>query len=89
MKGWLIGAAATSNFRRTRASQCCQRRDVQRQGWDISQESGKKLIKMDFLRYRHVSTILQLAALPGKWQWHGGSRSDYSRLGCRDYARGR
>jgi len=31
----------------------------------ISQESGKKLIKMDFLRYRHVSTILLLAALAG------------------------
>jgi competence protein ComEA len=30
-----------------------------------SKESGKKLIKMDFLRYRHVSTILLLAALAG------------------------
>ena len=31
----------------------------------ISQDSGKKLIKMDFLRYRHASIILLLAVLPG------------------------
>jgi Helix-hairpin-helix motif len=31
----------------------------------IIQGSGKRLIKMDFLRYRHVPTILLLAALAG------------------------
>jgi len=32
---------------------------------EIPQDSGKKLIKMDFLKYRNVFTLLLLAALTG------------------------